>query len=38
VLIGGILVYRDSHHLTATYSRSMAPILVDELEAALVDR
>src|SRR5690606_34036360 len=27
VVIGGVLVYRDKHHLTATYSRSMAPIL-----------
>lgn len=27
VVIGGVLVYRDKHHLTATYSRSLAPIL-----------
>lgn len=27
VVIGGVLVYRDKHHLTASYSRSMAPIL-----------
>jgi hypothetical protein len=27
VVIGNVLVYRDTHHLTATYSRSLAPFL-----------
>ena len=35
VTIGGVLVYRDKHHLTATYARSMAPILGDEIEVML---
>lgn len=26
-VIGNVLVYRDRHHLTATYARSLAPIL-----------
>lgn len=26
-VIGGVLVYRDKHHMTATYARSMAPVL-----------
>lgn len=30
-VIGNVLVYRDSGHITATYSRTMAPILRDEL-------
>lgn len=31
VVIGGVLVYRDKHHLTATFARSMAPILAQEI-------
>lgn len=27
VVIGNILVYRDSHHITATYAETLAPIL-----------
>lgn len=27
IVIGNILVYRDSHHITATYARSLAPFL-----------
>lgn len=27
VVIGGVLVYRDRHHLSATYARTLAPIL-----------
>jgi hypothetical protein len=30
-IIGGVLVYRDSQHLTATYSRTLAPDLEDAL-------
>lgn len=35
VVIGGVLVYRDKHHLTATYARSMAPILKREIEVSI---
>ncbi|WP_343233474.1 acyltransferase family protein [Streptomonospora sp. PA3] len=34
-VIGNVLVYRDSHHLTATYSRLLAPDLRHALDAAL---
>lgn len=35
---GGVLVYRDSHHFTATYSRSLAPYLERELiSAGIID-
>ena len=27
VVIGNVLVYRDSHHITATYAKTLAPIL-----------
>ena len=30
-IIGGVLVWRDAHHLTATYARTLAPRLADEL-------
>ncbi len=30
-MIGNVLVYRDNHHLTAQYSRSLAPFLTAEL-------
>lgn len=30
-VVGNVLVYRDSHHLTATYSRLLAPDLRDRL-------
>ncbi|WP_104176989.1 acyltransferase family protein [Cryobacterium sp. Y50] len=30
-VIGRVLVYRDSHHLTATYARSLAPALGEKL-------
>lgn len=32
---GGRLVYRDGHHLTATYVESLAPVLRDRLEPVL---
>ncbi|MET8358449.1 acyltransferase family protein [Micromonospora sp. NPDC005171] len=32
-VIGGVLVYRDSNHLTATYSRTLAPRLDSSLAA-----
>ncbi|MFK3985108.1 SGNH hydrolase domain-containing protein [Micromonospora sp. NPDC050397] len=34
-VIGGTLVYRDSHHLTAAYARSLAPRLHQHLREAL---
>ena len=33
-VVGNVLVYYDSHHLTATYSRSLAPMLQDALADA----
>jgi hypothetical protein len=30
-VIGNVLVYRDNHHLTAEYSRSLAPFLTTAL-------
>ncbi|MGN0110778.1 MAG: SGNH hydrolase domain-containing protein, partial [Cellulosimicrobium funkei] len=34
-VIGGVVVYRDGHHLTATYVESLAPVLRDRLEPVL---
>lgn len=34
-VIGGVMVYRDSTHLTATYSRSLAPALGKKLDAVI---
>jgi hypothetical protein len=34
-LIGGVVVYFDSHHLTTTYSRSLARYLGEALDAAM---
>ncbi|MED4014485.1 acyltransferase family protein [Sutcliffiella cohnii] len=34
-VVGNILVYRDEHHLTATYSRTLAPFLQRPLKEAL---
>ncbi|MBB3018707.1 peptidoglycan/LPS O-acetylase OafA/YrhL [Microvirga lupini] len=31
VMIGGVLVYRDSHHMTATYSRTLSGPLQEKL-------
>jgi peptidoglycan/LPS O-acetylase OafA/YrhL len=33
VILNNVLVYRDSHHLTATFAESLAPALLDELKA-----
>ncbi len=30
-VIGNVLIYRDEHHLTATYARTLAPLLHDTL-------
>ncbi|WP_369640768.1 SGNH hydrolase domain-containing protein, partial [Nocardia sp. JMUB6875] len=35
VVEGNILVYHDEHHLTASYSRSLAPELGRELQPIL---
>ncbi|HXH36640.1 MAG TPA: acyltransferase family protein [Plantibacter sp.] len=32
--VGHVLVYRDLHHITATWSRTLAPILVEAIEQA----
>lgn len=32
-VVGGVVVYRDRHHFSATYARSLAPLLLDRLNA-----
>ncbi|MGG7308121.1 acyltransferase family protein [Curtobacterium sp. AB451] len=32
VVVGGAIVYRDAHHMTATYSKTVAPFLVDAVQ------
>ena len=34
-VIGGVVVYRDGHHLTATYASTLGPYLASELKSAL---
>ncbi|WP_307812865.1 acyltransferase family protein [Micromonospora coerulea] len=34
-VIGGVLVYRDTNHLTATYVRSLAPRLDEQLQVVM---
>jgi peptidoglycan/LPS O-acetylase OafA/YrhL len=34
VVIGNVFVYRDQHHMTATFSRTLAPVLEERLSAA----
>jgi peptidoglycan/LPS O-acetylase OafA/YrhL len=34
-VVGGVLVYRDDNHLTATYTKTLAPMLWQPLRAAL---
>ncbi|WP_409485104.1 acyltransferase family protein [Arsenicicoccus dermatophilus] len=34
-VIGNVFVYLDAHHLTATYSRTMAPLLADRVDRLL---
>ncbi|WP_221585417.1 acyltransferase family protein [Microbacterium sp. G2-8] len=34
-VIGGVVVYRDSHHLTSTYASTLGPYLARELGTAL---
>lgn len=37
-VIGNVLVYRDSHHMTATYSRLLAPFLEEAVAPAIDGR
>ena len=32
VVVGGTIVYRDAHHMTATYSKTVAPFLVEAVQ------
>ncbi|CAM4201202.1 acyltransferase family protein [Lacicoccus alkaliphilus] len=34
-IIGNVLVYRDDHHITKTYSETLAPFVGEEIEKAL---
>jgi hypothetical protein len=34
-VVGGVISYRDSHHITATYSTTLAPYLHERLESAV---
>lgn len=38
MVIGNVLVYRDAHHLTATFARTMAPVLWQDIETTLRTR
>jgi len=35
VIIGNVLVERDDNHMTATYSRTVVPVLAERLGATL---
>jgi peptidoglycan/LPS O-acetylase OafA/YrhL len=34
MMLGGVLVYRDAHHITATFSQTLAPYLAERLRRA----
>lgn len=34
-IIGNVLVYKDAHHITATYSKTLAPFVGEEIDNAL---
>ena len=34
-VVGNVLVYRDKHHISDTYMRTLAPIFGERIEAAL---
>jgi hypothetical protein len=36
-VIGGVLVYRDGNHLTATYAATITPYLAEQLRAMIED-
>jgi len=33
VVIGGVLVYRDSHHITVLFAQTLAPLLLEQVRA-----
>jgi hypothetical protein len=35
VVINNMIVYRDQHHLTATFSKTLAPVLDQKLRVIL---
>lgn len=35
LVIGNVIVYRDAHHMTATYARTLGPHLVERVAARL---
>ena len=35
LVAGDVMMYRDHHHITATYSREIAPVLAERLDALL---
>jgi len=35
MIVGNVVVWRDQHHLTATYSRTLATVLGERIEAAV---
>ncbi len=35
VVIGNVIVYRDRHHITASFSKTLVPYLVEEIAAVL---
>jgi CTP:molybdopterin cytidylyltransferase MocA len=37
LVAGDVMIYRDLHHITATYSREIAPVLAERLDALLTD-
>ncbi len=37
-VVGNVIVYRDAHHITATFSRTLAPFLIDRVESILESR
>ena len=37
MVAGGVVVYRDLHHITATFSHSLAPYLRREITALVPD-
>ena len=34
-MIGGVMVYFDDHHLTGSFSKSLASIVADQIETAI---
>ncbi len=37
IVEGGVVVWRDQHHITASFSKTMAPYLADRITAALTE-